>query len=112
MSVKRTLEITASHHDYLIKSLQDPKELAAYLQVTMEEFDETGDIKSLLISLRHIVEAKGGITQLAEKTKLNRQALYRTLSLDGNPRFDTLTAILKALGVKLSFNLSKNKKAA
>ena len=78
----------------------------------MEEFDETGDIKSLLISLRHIVDAKGGIATLAEKTNLNKQTLYRTLSLEGNPRFDTLTAILKALGVKLSFNLQNPNKAA
>ena len=110
MNTKR--EIAGSYHDYLIKSLQDPKELAAYLHVTMEEFDETGDITSLLISLRHIVEAKGGIAKLADQTKLNKQTLYRTLSLEGNPRFHTLTRILKALGVKMSFKVSDSENKA
>ena len=101
MSVKKALEITASHHDYVIKLLQDPKQLEAYLEVVIEEYKETRDVRSLLVSLRNIVEAKGGITKLAEKTKLNRQALYRTLSLEGNPRLDTLDIILKELGFEI-----------
>ena len=39
---------------------------------------------------------------LAERTGLSRETLYRTLSKNGNPRLDTLTAILGALGLRLS----------
>ena len=40
--------------------------------------------------------------QLAQDTQLSRESLYRTLSRKGNPRFSTLEAVLKSLGLKLS----------
>ena len=104
VSRKKILENTSSYRDGLIESLKnDPEELALYIQVTIEDYEENGNIKPFLVALRNIVDVKGGISQLAEQTKLNRQSLYKTLSLDGNPRFDTLITILKAIGVKMSF---------
>jgi probable addiction module antidote protein len=44
----------------------------------------------------------GGIAALADKTGLSRETLYRTLSKKGNPRLDTLAAILAAYGLRLS----------
>jgi probable addiction module antidote protein len=44
----------------------------------------------------------GGLAALAERTGLSRETLYRTLSEKGNPRYDTLTSILGAFGLRIS----------
>ena len=112
MNKKQIIENTSSYHDDLIESLQNDSELlSTYLQVTMEDYQESRDMKSFLVSLRNIVEAKGGIAKLAEKTKLNRQALYKTLSLNGNPRFETLDTIIRALGFEISIQPIQKKAA-
>ena len=101
MTRKKILKNTESYHDSLIASLQDPNELQAYIKIAVEDYQETKDIKSLLVSLRNVAEAKGGMSKLAEKTNLNRQSLYKTLSLQGNPRLDTFETLLHELGFQL-----------
>lgn len=93
---------TADYHEYLIASLRDPQEAIAYLRVALEEYEQDGDNEVFLLALRNVAEARGGISMLAKKTHLNRQNLYRTLSGKGNPTFQTLDAILHALGFRLS----------
>ncbi len=55
-----------------------------------------------LLGLRDVVEAHGGMAQLANATGLNRETLYRTLSENGNPRLSSLGLIVEALGLRLS----------
>jgi probable addiction module antidote protein len=93
---------TKSYHGDLIVALGDPKECYAYLQVALDEYQEDNDADALLIALRNVAEARGGITKLAKKTHLNRQNLYKALSKAGNPRLDTFGMILKGLGFHLS----------
>lgn len=56
----------------------------------------------LLVVLRHMAMAQGGISQLAAQSDLNEKTLYRTLSGKGNPRLSSLNAILHALGLRLA----------
>lgn len=93
---------TADYHEHLIESLRDPEEAIAYLRVALEEYEQDGDSEVFLLALRNIAEARGGISALAKKTRLNRQNLYRTLSGKGNPTFQTLEIIMHALGFRLS----------
>lgn len=102
MTKSKLLKNTVSYHDKLIEALRDPKEAYAYLQVALEEYQEDGDTEALLIALRNVAEAKGGIATLAKKTHLNRQNLYKILSKRGNPRLDTLGLVLRGLGYQLS----------
>lgn len=90
---------TIRHHDYLMKRLTNPEEAAAYLNAVAED----GDIKSLLKALRNVVEAQGGVGELAKKTKLSRTTLYKTLSSTGNPEVSTLDAILAVYGIRIGF---------
>ncbi len=60
-----------------------------------------GDQAELLILLRQMAKAFGGVQKIAEKADLNPTQLYRTLSAEGNPEFRSLTAILKAMGLRL-----------
>lgn len=63
---------------------------------------EDGDARAVPVALRTVAEAVGGMAALAEKTGLSRETLYRTLSERGNPRLDTLTAILATFGLRLT----------
>ena len=63
---------------------------------------EAGDARVVPVALRTVATAAGGIASLARRTGLSRETLYRTLSEKGNPRLDTLTAILEAFGLRLA----------
>ena len=63
---------------------------------------EDGDQAELLIVLRQMAEAFGGVQAVAEQAHLNPTQLYRTLSPKGNPALNSLLAILKAMGLRLA----------
>jgi probable addiction module antidote protein len=86
------------YKESLMKALQDTHEAAHYLSAAIEEGDEA----VFLLALRDVVEARGGVGALAEKTGLNRENLYSLLSEKGNPRLDSLNAILHEVGLKMS----------
>ena len=85
------------YKEYLLNSLKDPKEMAAYINAAIEEED---DPEALLFALKHVVEAQN-ISTLALKAGLNRVTLYRILAEGGNPRLASLAALLKAMGLKI-----------
>ena len=86
----------------LIEGLKDPEEAEAYLEVALEEYEQDKNTEAFLMALRHVAEAQGGVTKLAERTQLNREHLYRALSGKGNPRLETLDTILHGLGFRLA----------
>jgi probable addiction module antidote protein len=96
---------TKKYKDYLLDQLQDPAESAAYLNAALQDEDP----HVFLLALRDIAEAQGGLTWLADATDLNRENLYRTLSLRGNPRFFNLLAVLDACGLELSIQLKNER---
>lgn len=77
---------------------QDP----AYAVELLNNILEDGEQGELLIVLRQMAKAFGGVQAIAEKSNLNPTQLYRTLSQDGNPALSSLTAILKAMGLRLA----------
>lgn len=83
--------------------LRSDKDIAVYIEAMLED----GDTRAIPIALRTVADALGGMAALAEKTGLSRETLYRTLSEKGNPRLDTLSAILAAFGLRLSVQPSK-----
>ena len=101
---KKILEKTGDFEELLIESLRDPKKAAAYLQVALDEYQEDRDTEIFLLALKNVTKAQGGISKLAEKTKLNRQHLYHALSPKGNPSLNTLGDIIHALGFHLSID--------
>jgi DNA-binding phage protein len=89
--------------DYLIERLAaDKDEALGYLDVALEEYQEDGDTLFFLQGIRDVVEAQGGITELAKRTHMSPDALQKTLSSDKAPHIDTLGTILNALGCRLS----------
>lgn len=78
--------------------LKTDAERAAFLEALLEE----GDSRVITLGLRELAESAGGMAVLAKRTGLSRETLYRTLSPRGNPRLDTLSILLHALGLRLS----------
>jgi probable addiction module antidote protein len=96
--VKRKVSI--SHEKAVVRELRDNPEFAAeYLRAALEDDDEPS---VLLIALRRIAEARGGIAKVAKAAGIERESLYRALSARGNPRLSTLVAVTKAVGLKLT----------
>jgi probable addiction module antidote protein len=89
---------SASYKEGLLKRLADANYAAGYLTECLEQGEDT-----FLLGLRDVVEAHGGVGQLAKVANLNRESLYRLLSKKGNPRLSSLSSILDALGIELQF---------
>jgi probable addiction module antidote protein len=82
--------------------LQDRDEVSGFLEAALEEYENDGDIKALMSAIQRVAEAQGGMTELARKTNLNRQNLYRIFSNEVSPRVNTLLKILRALGYTIT----------
>jgi probable addiction module antidote protein len=88
--------------EYVKEKLKDPVEVISYLNTALEEYEKDHDTEAFLLAIRTAAEVSGGISELARRTSLNRQHLYRTLSKKGNPRLNTLNTVLHGLGFRLS----------
>jgi probable addiction module antidote protein len=96
---RKTKVPTRSHEEATIESFhKNPKLAAAYLNAVLDD----GDQQELLLALRRLSEAHGGVTQIAADAKLNSTTLYRTLSAKGNSELRSFTALLKAMGMRLA----------
>ncbi len=93
MSKTKTTRYHVSEH------LRTPEEMAAYLQACLEEAN--GDAAFIAKALGDIARAKG-MTQVARDAGLSRESLYKALSGDRSPGFDTILKVVEALGLKLN----------
>ena len=78
--------------------LRTPEEMAAYLEASLEEAN--GDAAFVAKALGDIVRAKG-MAMIAREAGLSRESLYKALSGERTPGFDTVLKVIKALGLKL-----------
>jgi len=78
--------------------LRTPEEMAAYLEMCIEEAN--GDTALITKALGDIARAKG-MTQVARDAGLSRESLYKALSGERSPGFDTILKVIHALGLKL-----------
>lgn len=82
----------------LAEHLRTPEEMAAYLEAGLEEAN--GDAAFVAKALGDIARSKG-MSQVASDTGLSRESLYKALSGDRCPSFDTILKVVEALGLKL-----------
>ena len=92
--MKKTI---TSRYD-VAEHLRTPKEMAAYLDACLEEAD--GDASFIAKALGDIARAKG-MTQVAKDAGLSRESLYKALSGERSPGFDTILKVMAALNIKL-----------
>jgi probable addiction module antidote protein len=84
--------------------LRTPEEMAVYLEACIEEAD--GDAAFVAKSLGDIARAKG-MAQVARDAGLSRESLYKALSGDRSPGFDTILKVIGALGLELHAGAAK-----
>lgn len=84
--------------------LRTPAEMAAYLEACLEEAD--GNAAFVAKALGDIARARG-MSQVARDSGLSRESLYKALSGDRSPGFDTILKVMKALGLKLHAEASQ-----
>jgi probable addiction module antidote protein len=88
---------TTTRYD-VAEHLRTPEEMAAYLEACIEEAD--GDATFIAKALGDIARAKG-MSQVARDAGLSRESLYKALSGERSPGFETVLKVIKALGLKL-----------
>jgi len=101
------LKHTTSFKEELIKDLTDPEFAQHYLEAALQDYEKDGDTESLLLALRDVAEAQGGIGKLAKRTNVSRQLLYDVLASKHNPRLDNLLDILSGLGFRIRLERSE-----
>jgi probable addiction module antidote protein len=80
----------------MAEHIKTEEDIAAYLNIVLEE----GDGAELAHALGVIARAKG-MAEIAEKSGITREALYKALRPNAQPRFDTVHKVMQAMGVKL-----------
>ena len=89
--------------EYMVQRLaSDPERVKGYLQAIMEEYQTFGDSRVVLLALRTVAEAEGGISALAKRINAEPDVLSEELSSDKALTIDTLKTILNAFGCRLS----------
>ena len=86
-----------SYQGYLLESLKDPEEAAAYIEAVLE----LDDSAALLLALRQVAKAHG-MAEVARRADVGEKSLFRALSENGNPTIATLHKVLHAVGLRLS----------
>ena len=81
----------------LAEQLRDDDDIAAYLTLVIEE----GDSGELAHALGVVARARG-MAQIAEASGIGREALYKALRPDAQPRFETISRVCAALGLKIA----------
>lgn len=97
------------HRDYeesLLEALKDPQEALAYLNAALMDEDQ----RVFLLALKDVLKAQNiDISAFAQETEITRQNIYRMLSKTGNPRWESLTSLLNALGLQVYLGEKKQK---
>ena len=89
--------------------LRSPEEMAAYLEASIEEAH--GDAAFIAKALGDIARAKG-MSQVARDAGLSRESLYKALSGERSPGFDTILKVIGALGLQLHAEAVRRAKPA
>ena len=82
----------------IAEHLRTPRERAAYLEACFEEAE--GDAAFIAKAIGDIARAKG-MSRVARDAGLSRESLYKALSGDRSPGFDTILKVIEALGLRL-----------
>lgn len=95
--MRKKINVEALPEFDLAEHLKTDEDIATYLSVVLEDNDSS--------DLRHalsVVARARGMTEVARAAGLTREALYKALRPDSQPRFDTIARVCRALGLKLT----------
>lgn len=102
MKRKALVGVVSDDEETIDMIRRDPEFGMLYLRTALAEIDEPGGVAIFLTVLRRVIEARGGMTEVARKAGLSRESLYRALSPKGNPTLRTLHKVINAAGLRFS----------
>jgi len=94
---KKKLNISTLDKFDAIDYLKSDKDIAEYLTAVLED----GDPGLFMAAIGDIAKAKG-MMEISKKSGVTREALYRALRIDSQPRFETVAKVIHALGLRLT----------
>jgi probable addiction module antidote protein len=80
-----------------VERLNSSEAIAAYVEAAFED----GDPALITAVLGDVARARG-MTQLSKEAGVSRETLYKAFSENGNPTLETLSAVMRSLGLKLT----------
>ena len=83
------------------QDLQHPEFVQIYLTEALDD-----GLSNFLMALRQVIKANDGMTKVAAEIGVGRESLYKSLSENGNPNFETIDKILATLGLKFSIAIA------
>ena len=92
-----TIPRDVSFNDYMVESMKDPVQAAAYIEAVIDLEDPA----ALLVALRHVAKAHG-MAEVARRADVGDKTLFKALSAKGNPTLATVHKVLSAVGLRLS----------
>ena len=96
MGVKKKIKISELPEFDAAEYLNSEEDIAAYLTTVLEENDP-----ALLAAALGDIARSRGMSQIAKDSGITREALYKALRPGSEPRFDTISRVCAALGVRL-----------
>src|SRR5580658_2527657 len=96
---------TSSYRESLLADLADPMEAMHYLNAAMEDSPE-----AFLKALKNVAQTRT-MSKVAKEAGVQRETLYRSLSEQGNPTFETFSSVLRVLGFKIQIVPEANPEA-
>ena len=100
------MKIYGTWHAFLVEQLAEEEDMGGFLTAVMEEYQIHGNLAIIQLALQYVVEAQGGISELAKKINIEPRFLSEVLDSTKTPKVDTLRTVLNALGCQLSAPLS------
>lgn len=103
LDMEKVMVNSISHDDYMHEKLQDKNYQRIYLESSLEEFAQDGNIDAFIRSLQHVVKARGrgAITSLAKELNMDRSNLSDILNGKVQPKISTTLKLLNGLGYKI-----------
>ena len=99
------MKIYGTWDAFLVEQLAEERDVSGFLTAVMEEYQIHGNIATIQLALQYVVEAQGGISELAEKIDIEPQVLSGVLDSTKAPNIDTLRTVLNTLGCRLPIGI-------
>jgi len=103
LDMKKVMDNSVSHDDYMHAKLQDKDYQRVYLETSLEEFAQDGNINAFIRSLQYVVKARGrgAISSLARELDMDRSNLSDILNGKVQPKISTALKLINGLGYKI-----------
>lgn len=88
---------TKTYSQWRLEKLSDPVRASRYLNAAKRDSKE-----AFFYALKNVIQANQ-VARIAKEAGISRESVYRSFSAEGNPTFDTLSSVLEALNIKITF---------